>query len=40
MRDLHTLQGKTIGVVYTYEGEEAPGFFIIMYGKVISFPIG
>ena len=27
MRDLHTLQGKTIGVVYTYEGEEAPGFF-------------
>lgn len=26
MRDLYTLQGKTIGVVYTYEGEEAPGF--------------
>lgn len=26
MRDLHTLQGKTIGVVYTYEGEDAPGF--------------
>ena len=26
MRDLCTLQGKTIGVVYTYEGEEAPGF--------------
>lgn len=26
MRDLHTLQGKTIGVVYTYEGENAPGF--------------
>lgn len=26
MRDLHTLQGKTIGVIYTYEGENAPGF--------------
>ena len=26
MRDLHTLQGKTIGVVYTYENESAPGF--------------
>lgn len=26
MRDLHTLQGKTIGVVYTFEGEKAPGF--------------
>lgn len=26
MRDLHTLQGKTIGVIYTYEGEDAPGF--------------
>lgn len=26
MRDLHTIQGKTIGVVYTYEGEDAPGF--------------
>lgn len=26
MRDLHLLQGKTIGVVYTYEGENAPGF--------------
>lgn len=26
MHDLHTLQGKTIGVIYTYEGEDAPGF--------------
>lgn len=26
MQDLHTLQGKTIGVIYTYEGENAPGF--------------
>lgn len=26
MRDLGSLQGKTIGIVYTYEGEEAPGF--------------
>lgn len=26
MRDLHTIQGKTIGVIYTYEGENAPGF--------------
>lgn len=26
MRDLHTIQGKTIGVIYTYEGENASGF--------------
>lgn len=26
MQDLHMLQGKTIGVIYTYEGENAPGF--------------
>lgn len=26
MRDLHTLQGKTIGVIYTFEGENASGF--------------
>ncbi len=26
MHDLYTLQGKTIGVVYSYEGEKAPGF--------------
>lgn len=26
MFDIYSLQGKTIGVVYTYEGENAPGF--------------
>lgn len=26
MKDLNSLQGKTIGVIYTYEGENAPGF--------------
>lgn len=26
MTDLHELFGKTIGVVYTFEGEDAPGF--------------
>ena len=26
MIDLHNLIGKTIGVIYTFEGEDAPGF--------------
>lgn len=26
MKDLYSLQGKTIGIIYTYEGEDAPGF--------------
>lgn len=26
MQDIKTIQGKTIGVIYTYEGENAPGF--------------
>lgn len=33
MRDLHTLKGKTIGVVYSYEGEDAPGFSHYHYWK-------
>lgn len=38
MQDLHVLQGKTIGVIYTYEGENASGFshYHFWKGDVIS----
>lgn len=33
MQDIYFLQGKTIGVIYTYEGEDAPGFGHYHYWK-------